>query len=185
MIMGHIGFGGKFDYWIHAFHMPMFFFISGYFFQGRAEKEIKVSAYIAKKAKTLLLPYIIFGVAHYVIWVVINWNAKSVTPFLRLFWENTDGIAIAGALWFLTALFFTEVIYFLLERYIPSILALTGVILVLVAGGRLAASDLSFRLPYAFDAALVGLVLFHAAYLLKTDILTCEPGIIQNSGYLA
>lgn len=25
MIMGHIGFGQAFDYFIHAFHMPMFF----------------------------------------------------------------------------------------------------------------------------------------------------------------
>ena len=26
MVMGHIGFGGKFDKFIHAFHMPMFLF---------------------------------------------------------------------------------------------------------------------------------------------------------------
>lgn len=32
MIMGHVGFGKTFDYWIHAFHMPIFFIISGYFF---------------------------------------------------------------------------------------------------------------------------------------------------------
>lgn len=30
MIMGHIGFGGIFDYWIHSFHMPMFFIMSGF-----------------------------------------------------------------------------------------------------------------------------------------------------------
>ncbi len=35
MIMGHIGFGSKFDYFIHAFHMPMFFFISGFFFKKK------------------------------------------------------------------------------------------------------------------------------------------------------
>ena len=33
MVMGHIGFGGKFDKFIHAFHMPMFFFISGFFYK--------------------------------------------------------------------------------------------------------------------------------------------------------
>ena len=31
MVMGHIGFGSKFDKFIHAFHMPMFFWISGFF----------------------------------------------------------------------------------------------------------------------------------------------------------
>lgn len=35
MIMGHIGFGGRFDYFIHAFHIPMFFFISGFFIEKK------------------------------------------------------------------------------------------------------------------------------------------------------
>ena len=30
MVMGHVGFGGKFDHFIHAFHMPMFFFIANF-----------------------------------------------------------------------------------------------------------------------------------------------------------
>lgn len=34
MIMGHIKFGSLFDKWIHAFHMPMFFFVSGWFFRS-------------------------------------------------------------------------------------------------------------------------------------------------------
>lgn len=36
MIMGHIGFGERFDYFIHAFHIPMFFFISGFFIEKNA-----------------------------------------------------------------------------------------------------------------------------------------------------
>lgn len=35
MIMGHIGFGRYFDYFIHAFHMPMFFFAGGHSFPIR------------------------------------------------------------------------------------------------------------------------------------------------------
>ena len=35
MIMGHIEFAPRFDHFIHAFHMPMFFFVSGYFFNGK------------------------------------------------------------------------------------------------------------------------------------------------------
>ena len=30
MVMGHVGFGGKFDRYIHSFHMPLFVLISGY-----------------------------------------------------------------------------------------------------------------------------------------------------------
>ena len=37
MVMGHIGFSSIFDKWIHAFHMPMFFFISGYLSKNISE----------------------------------------------------------------------------------------------------------------------------------------------------
>ena len=37
MVMGHIGFSSIFDKWIHAFHMPMFFFISGYLSRNISE----------------------------------------------------------------------------------------------------------------------------------------------------
>lgn len=37
MIMGHVKFGSIFNKWIHAFHMPMFFFISGWFYLNRGE----------------------------------------------------------------------------------------------------------------------------------------------------
>ena len=40
MIMGHIGFGDHFDIFIHAFHMPMFFFISGFFFKHKEKYEV-------------------------------------------------------------------------------------------------------------------------------------------------
>lgn len=46
MIMGHIGFGGKFDIWIHAFHMPMFFFISGFLHK---EKMMDMKTFLKKK----------------------------------------------------------------------------------------------------------------------------------------
>ena len=58
MVMGHIGFGGKFDKFIHAFHMPMFFFISGFFYK---EKCIDIKKYAVDKAKKLLTQYFVFG----------------------------------------------------------------------------------------------------------------------------
>ena len=48
MIMGHIGYGDTFDFFIHAFHMPMFFFISGYFYQSYKEKNKPFYLFIIK-----------------------------------------------------------------------------------------------------------------------------------------
>lgn len=39
MVMGHINFGKHFDHFIHAFHMPMFFFVSEKLF---TETKLKV-----------------------------------------------------------------------------------------------------------------------------------------------
>lgn len=46
MIMGHIGFGGIFDYWIHSFHMPMFYFISGFLYR---KSELSLREFLIKK----------------------------------------------------------------------------------------------------------------------------------------
>ena len=37
MVMGHIGFGKVFDILIHAFHMLMFCFVSGFLYLRRRE----------------------------------------------------------------------------------------------------------------------------------------------------
>ena len=65
MIMGHIKFGGNFDKWIHAFHMPTFFFVSGWFYKLKKN----VGHQIIRKIKTLLLPYIIFELLQ---WFVVT-----------------------------------------------------------------------------------------------------------------
>lgn len=61
MIMGHVGFTGVFDKWIHGFHMPLWFIISGYFLTPLNVSERKTSDYIKGKFKGILLPYILFG----------------------------------------------------------------------------------------------------------------------------
>ena len=150
MVMGHIGFGDEFDCFIHAFHMTMFFFISGFFFRKR---ECGIGAYIGKKARSLLIPYMSFGIGCYLASLV--WDGFSVAPLIHLLTVNTDGLPIAGALWFLTALFFTEMLYFLLDRWNAKWL-----IIPLVFVGSFADQILPYPLPWALSASFVGLGLY-------------------------
>lgn len=150
MIMGHIGFGERFDYFIHAFHIPMFFFISGFFYR---KKCCSISKYIQRKAKSLLIPYISFGIVHYLAALILD--GFSITPLIHLFTINTDGLPIAGALWFLTALFFTDIIYFLIDRWNTKWL-----IIPLVFIGSFADQVLPYQLPWALSASFVGLGLY-------------------------
>ena len=57
MIMGHVGFGGQFNKYIHAFHMPMWFILSGFFIKTN----IDYKSFFVKKARLLLIPFFIWG----------------------------------------------------------------------------------------------------------------------------
>lgn len=170
MIMGHIGFGDAFDYFIHAFHMPMFFWISGYLFKYRTKEEISFGTFILKKFKTLLIPYVVFGAAH----CLIDFCVKLVThkpvevqPMINLLWYNTQKLPICGALWFLTALFFTDVIFFLIDRYINNKSLKAAVVVFIATVGCLLSSVFSITLPLALGASFVGVGLYYIGHLFR------------------
>lgn len=165
MVMGHIGFSGIFDKFIHAFHMPMFFFVTGYFY--RSKNDMKVSQYLLKKVKTLLLPYIVFGLFHFGVWLALNWDVRSLDPLCHLLFENTTNMPISGALWFLTSLFFADVIYFFTNRYVKCDWIKHVIVFVIVMIGHFAKSLIAFRLPYGLDAAFVGVGLIHSGHIAR------------------
>ena len=55
MVLGHIYIGALFDQFIHAFHMPMFFIVSGFFISGKEP----FFEFFFHKIKKLLIPYIV------------------------------------------------------------------------------------------------------------------------------
>ena len=172
MIIGHMKIGRKCDHFIHAFHMPMFFIISGVFFNNT----IDARTFIKKKLKTLIIPYFAFGILFYLIWLIRHFNNISLKPLINLFYINTEGLPIAGALWFLTALFFTEVLYYYIDKI--KIGTLKNLLIICIAIlGNVARIILPFRLPWALDAAFVGIGLFHIGNLIKKNK---DQRIIKN-----
>lgn len=98
---------------IYSFHMPLFFFISGYFMQikGIGLKEI-----IVKKAKRLLIPYFFFGLLFAPIKSYFSYlahNSYQMSRFWELFWGGVNPI---GELWFLYFLFLISAVYYLLRK---------------------------------------------------------------------
>ena len=169
MIMGHIKFGSVFDKWIHAFHMPMFFFVSGWFFR---QKE-SLGAQIRKLVRSLLIPYIVFELVQWAVLLIFIPEYRTFEVLRYVFWENTYKIPVAsgasgispipGAMWFLTALFLAEILYIFLDRILGQNWKLHVVVAVLAVLGMLLPRFLPFRLPWALDAALTGLGFFHLA----------------------
>lgn len=104
--------GGLFPY--YSFHVPLFMFISGYFY--REEEESHPLAYLKKKGKRLLLPYFIWNVVYGLIaWALRTFGGFSmgeavslktlfVSPFL-----NGYQFIYNYAAWFVPVLFLVEV----------------------------------------------------------------------------
>ncbi|MBN1036872.1 MULTISPECIES: acyltransferase family protein [Clostridium] len=169
MIIGHIGFGRIFDRYIHMFHMPLWFFISGWFYKN---KDQSVLIHIGHKFKSLIIPYIIFGVVQYPIWVILNYNISKnlLEPFINFLWINTNLVMpIAGALWFLTCLFFTDNFFYIIQRVIRNRIYFCILIVLFSITGTFYKKIFSFRLPWAIDTAFVALGFYYIGYEFKRN----------------
>ncbi len=173
MILGHIDYGNYFNHFIHAFNMPMFFLLSGFLYD--AMPKVKGYSFFIRKIKTLVIPYLIFGFAHYGYWLLVNWENRSFAPLKNLLFRNTAGLPIAGALWFLSALFFCESFYYIIDNGIKNSVLKHCIIIVLSLFGNCIQYIFSRQLPWALGASLVGLGLFHIGKLIhkyeKTKIV--------------
>ena len=133
VLCGHYGssffsLDGVFEY--DTFHIPMFIFISGYFFKEKNVQSINaVMSYIWKKVKHLLIPYYLWNVVYFIIAFFlqkytsfqmmngeITLNRLIITPL-----QLTDGAIYNVASWFLVALFLCQVAYVLLRFTLQSI----------------------------------------------------------------
>lgn len=176
MIMGHIGFGGKFDLWIHAFHMPMFFFISGFLHKNKDS----FCELIKKKAKALLIPYLIFGIINYIACSIIYRDWFNIGPLIHLITDNSDGLMISGALWFLTALLWVYIIVFVLEKHIKNIKLKVFFIVLLSLFGMLETRILPFRLPLSLGISFVGVGLYYIGFFIARNMSSKKVKYILN-----
>lgn len=117
IVAGHAGYdiltvGGLFPY--YSFHVPLFLFISGYFY--RQEEEAHPLAYLKKKGKRLLVPYFAWNAVYGVTsWALRAFGGFSMgeglslkTLFLSPFLNGYQFIYNYAA-WFVPVLFMIEV----------------------------------------------------------------------------
>lgn len=110
MIMGHIGFGELYARYCNSFHMPLFFFVSGYFY-----KDEDIVRFLKKKVGGLVIPYAawcILGNAG-AIFVPENYGMPHLM-FSLVFPQK--GIPFVGAIWFLISLFWGEFFYWVVQK---------------------------------------------------------------------
>lgn len=103
------------DY-IYSFHMPLFFFISGFcMLHVLARQELNVFSEIEKRAERLLVPY--FFWSYVAIVPKILFASLMYLPFDKTqLWTTLLGQSPNGTLWYLWTLFFVNLLYLLVSR---------------------------------------------------------------------
>ncbi|MBR6436180.1 MAG: acyltransferase family protein [Thermoguttaceae bacterium] len=114
VILGHlVPVDGDAFQWIFSFHMPIFFFLSGYCFNSNSS--ISPINYFLKKVQSLIIPYIIFCLIGIVITLFIppwktsiDWNCA----LFQIFRYAQPSAIHMGTVWFLIALFWTQIEFY-------------------------------------------------------------------------
>lgn len=162
MVMGHTNsFGGYFDKFIHAFHVPMFFLISGYLFKA---KFYTLPMIIKKRMKTLLIPYFVFGGIHIVRIVLIEKALRFEYIENYLLWSK-EGMPVPGTCWFLMVMFWADIIYAVINTKISGQKQHVAVILVMCLG--MSFQFIKVKILWGLDSALVAVGLMHLGQLAK------------------
>lgn len=110
--------------WIYTFHMPLFFFISGFLFAYTNPKEkmdkLMVGPFLLKKTIRLLLPYWFISSVIFVIKSLFIVPEQMQHPLSFDFWTYFHMLFFkpVGFMWFLPCLFVIFVFFIGLSRYV-------------------------------------------------------------------
>lgn len=170
VVLGHVNQNKNLQYFIYSFHMPLFFIISGYLYETKEK-------YIQKKAKRILIPYLIFSLCTYLYWFFIEKNIRVqiVSPleqFINIFIARggDQNYIFNVVMWFLPCLFITEIIFNFLYtkikvKYKQFILLL--IIMIFSILGFIYPNVASIRLPFCVDIVLTSIVFYYIGLLFR------------------
>ena len=165
IIVSHVMTGHPVSRWLYTFHVPLFFFLSGFLF--RADRPWRT--FLNSKFKKLLLPY--FALA-----LPIIPAEAALAGSMEGFWERVGELALGvlvqrrlWPIWFLACLFLLEILAYWLLRAVkkPAFLALTAA--AMGAAGALYAGAGLPVLPWNLDACFGVMPFFMGGYLLKNS----------------
>ena len=179
MVVGHSGCPKGLCQFIYLFHMPLFFFISGYFFNPDSTDSKKT--FLIRKVQTLWMPFVkwsfIFLLLHNLLYSInfetdlYTWNdiwqRILLIPFM--FGEDT----LVGGYWFLNNLFYCSVLCLLFTWVIKFLSHNMRVIAILFLVMGVSVFMLSLFFTHIIDNNVV-----------KRLPIMCFSGVMFGTGYV-
>lgn len=179
VVFAHTSCQGAFcDNLIFCFHMPLFFFLSGYLLKEKYLAD-KFRAFLWRTFRLLIIPYISF-------WAMA-FGYRMVTYSLRSQLVHGEKVSYAdhiygfifgihetlaitnGPLWFLTCLFCTMILFYWLSKIrkaglFLSLLALLGLI------GPMIHKYMEWRLPWNLELSFVAVGFYGIGYIVSKSV---------------
>jgi fucose 4-O-acetylase-like acetyltransferase len=157
--------------------VPMFFFISGLLVSPRLLAASR-AAVTEKYVRSLIVPYVFFGLVTYAVWLVLNLRAPTEAYFRFGPFHSLIGLlyGISGparwiahneALWFLTCLFVVHHLFHaLFSRLGTPVRTMAGSVGIGCVGYALLLL-LPFRLPWNLEIAMMAVVFYAAGHAVR------------------
>ncbi len=163
VILAHLAVG-KIGIWLYTFHVPLFFFLSGYVFNSKD----KFKDFVNKKTKSLLIPYFTLSIPLILFTSLLQFRTGALTPSSFITLIQTFIIQKRfSTLWFIACLFFLNIIFYLITRSIKSDLIKGVVCLTLLVIGLLYYRYGGTPLPWNTDVCFTAIIFFYGGYILK------------------
>lgn len=183
VIQGHALGADSYRHLIYAFHMPLFFFLSGLVFDYR---KYSFSQNFKKSVNNILIPYFLFAFLFYFLWWLENGNLRfEFVAFLKhlqgIIYANSSNLFFNLVLWFLPCLFITKITF----AYLSLKLKNKYLLFISILGFSLLGyfSFLYFpdlTLPFGIESAFTAIAFFAFGSILKTDFYEKINSIKKN-----
>ncbi|SFA69897.1 acyltransferase [Collimonas sp. OK607] len=149
---------------IFSFHVPLFFFISGFLIKS-SKLDVPIFRNAKKVLQTLAIPYVLFFLLAFLYWLATrNIGAKALltagqawySPILGLFTGLESDLFVDPPLWFFPCLIMTAITYHASRKFL-TLTAATCIFGALAFVITLFWKDSPFRLPLSLDSMWVAL----------------------------
>jgi fucose 4-O-acetylase-like acetyltransferase len=193
VVLAHNSLPVAIDTYIFSFHMPLFFFISGFLFDFGKYTE-SATSFVKSKIKSLIVPYFCFAALTGMFCFLLDaafqpgvtniefFKSSALYEIYSILYALGPLVSYNQPLWFLPCLFVTELLFYVFvkkckrePRKLVFWLTAAGVI------GYLYSVYVPFRLPWSADVALSAIVFYGVGNIFrkiteKEEKLGAEPG---------
>lgn len=135
VVMGHVEYvNATLRQFISAFHMPLFFLISGILIWEKQEEKRSFIELVKRKLRSIMIPYVVFSLLSFVV-EGSRIAIKGLDEWDVVLRQLYQSLCLQGVstLWFLPALFMSELLFIGLRKKTQNGFTIAGVSVIVIA----------------------------------------------------